>query len=160
VIGMRRNFPGTKRLQEKCIEDRAARCAPLSLPFTLGKAIAACLLCLFATPLLTLTNLSARKPPIATHWFYCVETETQKQKDTYFSSTFESSADQKDLLHDFSASISKEYDVSADRLMGLCYAVRRYKPDNFANVEEQRSQHMEQSHKQGQNVIATGWAPK
>jgi hypothetical protein len=122
-----------------------------------GKGIAVAL-CFFGSSLPT--NLSAWPPPIASHWFYCVETETQKQKDSYFSSTFESSADQKDLLHDFSAFIAKEYDVPLEHLTGSCYVVRRYKPDNFANVEEQRAQHMEQSHKQGQNVIATGWSPQ
>ena len=119
------------------------------------KKMLAAVLCLWVLPF-------SMSPPAAdaaqeSHWYYCNATEIQNEKNTYFSSTFSSSLDPKTLLGRFSGFITQHYDLPANGLWGSCYGARRYKPDTFASVEEQRSQHMNQSNRRRQTVIPTGW---
>ena len=90
-------------------------------------------------------------------WYYCNSIEIQNVKNEYFSSTFGSSSHADALVRSFNAYVSEKYDVPANGLKGVCYRARPYKPDTFESVEDQRSQHMAQSQKHGQNVMATGW---
>jgi hypothetical protein len=119
------------------------------------KMLAAVAFCLCVVPLST--NPQATAAPQESHWYYCNATEIQNEKNTYFSTTFSSSLDPKTLLSHFSDFVAQHYDLPANGLWGSCYGARRYKPDTFASVEEQRSQHMNQSNKHRQNVIPTGW---